>query len=101
MGIISRLNEEGTTVLMISHDMEVVADYAKRAMVLSGGRMTGDGSVRDIMKNSAVMEEASLLPAQIPSLAMAVGGIFKDAFTIDEMVCLAEQLRKEEKEAEK
>ncbi|MDR3354369.1 MAG: energy-coupling factor ABC transporter ATP-binding protein [Synergistaceae bacterium] len=86
MGIVSNLNAEGTTVFMISHDMEVVADFARRALVLSGGRLIGDGRVRQIMKDAALLREASLLPAQIPALAMSLGNGFSDAFTVDEMV---------------
>jgi energy-coupling factor transport system ATP-binding protein len=88
LGIISRLNEKGTTVLMVSHDMEVVADYARRALALSGGRLVGDGGVREIMRDAGIMASASLLPAQIPSLAMRLadmGGEISGAFTIDEL----------------
>jgi energy-coupling factor transport system ATP-binding protein len=77
---------------MISHDMEVAADFASRALVLSKGRLTGDGTVREIMKNRAVLDGASLLPAQIPALAMTLGGAFADAFTIGDMAGIAEKL---------
>ncbi|MDR3280899.1 MAG: energy-coupling factor ABC transporter ATP-binding protein [Synergistaceae bacterium] len=96
MDIISRLNEEGTTILMVSHDMEVVGDFAKRALVLSGGHIVGDGPVREIMRDRAVMESSSLLPAQIPSLAMRIGDLgaaFGSAFTIDDMVAAVERSR--------
>lgn len=96
MGVISRLNAVGGTILMVSHDMEVVADFASRVLVLSGGRLIGDGGVRETMRDSRVMNEASLLPAQIPSLAMRIsdlGGEFASAFTIDEMAGAAENAR--------
>jgi energy-coupling factor transport system ATP-binding protein len=93
MGIISRLHQEGTTILMISHDMEVVADFAERALVLSKGRLMGDGPVKGIMKNKALLDAASLLPAQIPALALALGPGFEDIYTVDEMYALTEQLK--------
>jgi energy-coupling factor transport system ATP-binding protein len=97
MAAVSRLNEAGTTIFMISHDMEVAADFARRALVLSKGRLIGDGSVRDVMRNADIMKEASLLPAQIPALAMALAGsgagIFADAFTIGDMVEITERVR--------
>jgi energy-coupling factor transport system ATP-binding protein len=95
MGIISRLNSEGTTILMVSHDMEVVADFASRALVLSGGILIADGPVRQIMKNKSALDEASLLPAQIPSLAMILGGDFSDVFTADDMAVTAESAVKQ------
>jgi energy-coupling factor transport system ATP-binding protein len=86
MGIISALHEAGTTILMISHDMEVVADFAHRILVLSGGRLIGDGPVREIMRDRELLDRASLLPAQIPALAQMLGPEFERIFTVDEMV---------------
>jgi energy-coupling factor transport system ATP-binding protein len=72
--------------------MEVVADYARRALVLSGGRLVGDGPVRQIMGNRALLGQASLLPAQIPGLAQLLGPPFAGVFTVEEMLALcAEQ----------
>jgi energy-coupling factor transport system ATP-binding protein len=92
MGIISDLNSRGATILMITHDMEVAADYAKRALVLNRGRLAGDGPVREIMGNQDLLEEASLLPAQIPALARLLGPPFSEAFTVEEMLSLCERI---------
>jgi energy-coupling factor transport system ATP-binding protein len=100
MGVISRLNSAGTTILMVSHDMEVVSDFASRALVLNGGRLIGGGGVRETMRDRRVMNEASLLPAQIPSLAMRISDLgeeYAGAFTIDEMVSAARNARREAK----
>jgi energy-coupling factor transport system ATP-binding protein len=83
MEAISFLHREGTAVFMITHDMEVAADFAERALVLNRGRLAADGPIRTIMKDRAVMDAASLLPAQIPALAMALG--LDGVFTLDEM----------------
>ncbi|MDR1916690.1 MAG: energy-coupling factor ABC transporter ATP-binding protein [Synergistaceae bacterium] len=92
MGIISRLNAEGTTILMVSHDMEVVGDFAERALVLSGGRLVADAPVRRIMKDAQILDSASLLPAQIPALAMSLGDNFSDVFTVDDMAAQVESV---------
>jgi energy-coupling factor transport system ATP-binding protein len=99
MGIISRLHRGGTTILMISHDMEVAADFAERALVLSRGRLAGDGPVREIMKDRPLLERASLLPAQIPALAQALGPPFEDVFTLEEMTARTGEVRAGHKEA--
>ncbi|MDR2798902.1 MAG: energy-coupling factor ABC transporter ATP-binding protein [Treponema sp.] len=93
MGIIARLHQEGTAILMISHDMEVVMDFAERGLVLSQGRLIEDGPIKDIMKNQALLHEASLLPAQIPALALAFGLGFEGVYTVDEMYALVEHLK--------
>ncbi|GHT69907.1 hypothetical protein FACS1894110_20320 [Spirochaetia bacterium] len=89
MEIISDLHARGTTILMISHDMEVVSDFARRALVLSRGRLIGDGPVRQIMKDQGLLERASLLPAQIPALALSLGRGFEQVYTVDEMAAAA------------
>jgi energy-coupling factor transport system ATP-binding protein len=86
MGIISALHEAGTTILMISHDMEVVADFARRVLVLSVGRLIRDGPVREIMGDRELLDRASLLPAQIPALAQMLRPEFERVFTVDDMV---------------
>jgi energy-coupling factor transport system ATP-binding protein len=95
MGIISRLHREGTAILMISHDMEVALDYAQRALVLSRGQLIGDGPLKGIMKDRDLLGRASLLPAQIPALAMSLGSGFEEVFTVDDMVNKVQALRED------
>ncbi|GHV84855.1 hypothetical protein AGMMS50230_04630 [Spirochaetia bacterium] len=86
MGIIKQYHEEGTTVLMITHDMEVAADFAERALLVNNGGLAGSGTVREVMKNKALLDANSLLPAQIPALAMQLGPGYEKVFTINEML---------------
>jgi energy-coupling factor transport system ATP-binding protein len=85
MDIISGLHAGGAAIIMISHDMEVVADFARRCLVLSRGRLIGDGPAKEIIRNKKLLDEASLLPSQIVSLALALGRGFEEVFTIDDM----------------
>jgi energy-coupling factor transport system ATP-binding protein len=86
MEIIAALNAGGTTVFMITHDMEVAADFAHRAMVLSNGKLIGDGPVRKILKDKPLLDRASLLPPQIAALSLRLGEKFSNVFTLDEMI---------------
>ena len=80
MDRIRRMNEEKqVTVIMVCHDMEVVLDYAKRALVMAGGRLAADGPVREIFRDTALMEKAAILPPQIIGLSMRLGGDFAGA----------------------
>lgn len=42
--IIDALHREGITIIMVSHDVESVARYAERVLVLEEGRLTGEGT---------------------------------------------------------
>jgi len=91
MNIIGRLNEGGTTIFMITHDMEVAADFARRALVLSGGELIGDGPAREILKDKPLLDRASLLPPQIAALALRLGERFGGVFSLDDMTAAAER----------
>ncbi|MBE6723808.1 MAG: energy-coupling factor ABC transporter ATP-binding protein [Ruminococcaceae bacterium] len=90
MEFIRNLNEtEGTTVVMVCHDMEVVLDYARRALVMAGGRLLADGPVREIFRDADLMARASLLPPQIIQLSGRLGGRYAladDAETLAELI---------------
>lgn len=70
MGIVRELHDAGTTVIMVCHDMEVVADYAQRVIVMADGGVVADGPTFDVLRQSEVMRRASLLPPQIVDIAM-------------------------------
>jgi len=93
MNYITGLNREtGLTVLMVSHDMELVQEYAGRVMVLTDGRLVGEGPTGQIMKDMSILEQAHVLPAQIPMLALRFGDRFSDVYTVEEMT---EAIRRE------
>ena len=80
MDRIRRMNEERqVTVIMVCHDMEVVLDYARRALVMAGGRLLADGPVKEIFRDTALMEQASILPPQMIGLGLRLGEEFEDA----------------------
>lgn len=70
MDIIRRIHERGTTVVMVCHDMEVVADYAERCIVMSGGTVVDDAPTFDVLRNRDTLERASLVPPQIVDLSL-------------------------------
>ena len=95
MDRIRRMNEENqVTVIMVCHDMEVVLDYAQRALVMAGGKLLGDGPVREIFRNRALMENASILPPQMIGLSMRLGEGFAQADSPDSIADAVLALRK-------
>jgi len=86
MDFIQALNDQGVTVVMVCHDMEVVLDFARRVLVLSGGTLIADGDTRAVFRDQAAMKRASILPPQIIQVAQRLGGAFADAAYAREMV---------------
>ncbi|MGN0643262.1 MAG: energy-coupling factor ABC transporter ATP-binding protein [Huintestinicola sp.] len=85
MEMVKELNQKGVTVIMVTHDMELVLDYAQKVLVMNDGKMLALGQMREVMKNQAVLGEARLLPPQIAGLTMKLEG-FEDVYTNEEML---------------
>jgi energy-coupling factor transport system ATP-binding protein len=64
-----RLNEGGVTILMITHDMSLVAEYARQAAVLLNGRIVYQGAVREMFHQNTLLTQASLQPPPLYQLA--------------------------------
>lgn len=89
MAHVKRMNQAGTTVLMVCHDMEDVLDFAGRAIVLADGGVVADAPVPDVFSNQAVLERAALLPPQICVLSQRLAPAHPELagmYGVDEMV---------------
>lgn len=94
MGIVRQLNEGGTTVVMVCHDMEVVGDFAQRVIAMTAGQVVADGPTFEVLRNSEVLKAAHILPPQITEISLALNQNcaqlslpIAQANTVDEMVC--------------
>jgi len=72
-GLLKKLNEEGKTVIIVTHDMEFVADYIPRTILLSGGRVLADGSTKEILTQKELLAKASLVPPQLVEICWNLG----------------------------
>ncbi|MGN0728297.1 energy-coupling factor ABC transporter ATP-binding protein [Treponema sp.] len=85
MRSVQELNRNGTTVVMVCHDMELVLDFAARMVVLAGGRIIADGETLDIMRSRDVLKQASLLPPQIVQVALELEEKFSGRFDFSDV----------------
>ncbi|WP_274364015.1 DUF3744 domain-containing protein [Paenibacillus thermotolerans] len=70
---IAELAASGTAFLIITHDMHLALEYADRAVVLSGGRVIGDGDVAQLLADEAIVSQASLKMTSLAKLARQAG----------------------------
>lgn len=82
MAAVAALNRRGTTVIFITHAMDVVAAYAGRVAVVAGGRLLAEGEPRRLLGNDELLARAGLEPPLAARLAAAAGA---DAITGDEL----------------
>ncbi len=65
---IVQLISQGKTVVIVTHDVEFVAECKPRVVLLSRGRIVGDGAATEILTNRPIIEQASLVMPQIATL---------------------------------
>lgn len=94
MNLIKSLNKKGHTILIITHNMRIVADYCQRVVVLSQGEIIADSSPRDIFARPELLKKAKLRPPQISRLALRLSdmGIPREIININEMLSVLGQL---------
>ncbi|MDE5996232.1 MAG: energy-coupling factor ABC transporter ATP-binding protein, partial [Eubacterium sp.] len=51
LNLLKKLNESGTTVIMISHNADALAEYASRILLMKDGRIEADGSAEEILSD--------------------------------------------------
>lgn len=66
------LNDEGTTIIVVSHDMQLVAEHADRTIVLGEGRVVAQGPTSDVLSDEALVRRSGL---RLPPLRRALGGL--------------------------
>ena len=90
MSHVKALNEGGTTVIMVSHDMEVVSDFAKKILVLHSGALLEYGDCHAVMRREEILQQASVMPSQMVALSTHLGGAFADCITVDDLATAIE-----------
>ncbi|MBP5265642.1 MAG: ABC transporter ATP-binding protein [Lachnospiraceae bacterium] len=70
MEFLLELHSNGITIVMITHDMHLMLEYATRAVVFSHGRVIADDTPAHILTNPEIIAEASLKETSLYHLAM-------------------------------
>jgi len=69
MALIRKLHAAGTTIIMISHDMDLVAQYASRVIVLKDGGILLDGTPQAVFSNEQMLLDSAIIPPQLCRLS--------------------------------
>ena len=73
MEFLLELNRRGITVLMITHDMHLMLEYARRAVVFSNGRLIADADCAGILTDAEIVRRASLKETSLYALSQRCG----------------------------
>ncbi|MEM2914162.1 MAG: energy-coupling factor transporter ATPase [Candidatus Bathyarchaeia archaeon] len=72
MNYMADLNRKGTTIVMITHDMRLVTEYASRVIAMKDGRLVYDGELRKFFSDFDLLKDLQLEPPPVIRLSMKI-----------------------------
>ncbi|SDQ44355.1 ABC transporter ATP-binding protein [Carnobacterium viridans] len=69
MSFLTELNQQGITILMITHDMHLMLEYTSRTLVIGEGKLLADASAIEVLANESLIAQANLTKTSLYQLA--------------------------------
>ncbi len=87
LDLLSQWNSDGRTIVVITHDMTLVAERVPRTIVVNDGRILADGPTRQVLSDAPLLRRAYLRPPQITRVAQRLTqfGISPEVMTVAEL----------------
>ncbi len=73
MTFLDELNQAGHTIVMITHDMQLMLDYSDRAVVVVDGQILADKSPAEVLTDPELLVAANLKETTLFTLAEKIG----------------------------
>ena len=97
---IVQLNSQGKTVVIVTHDVEFVAECNPRVILMTQGQIVADGEAKKILTDQELALKASIVPPQITQVFLGLADLKfpKDVIDVSEatkilLQCLVEVKR--------
>ena len=81
MDFLSQLNQQGMTVVLITHDMHLMLEYTPRAIVFHGGQVIADKTAAEVLNSPDIVETAHLKETSLFHLSNLCGIESPEEFT--------------------
>ena len=78
--LLNELNEEGITILISTHEVDLVPNYADKVFVLVDGLLIGEGTPKEIFAQPEILEKANL---KVPIVTELFQQLEKDGFDME------------------
>jgi energy-coupling factor transport system ATP-binding protein len=102
MDFLTRLwKTDGHTIIIVTHEMPIVAAYAHRVVALYRGRILADGPTREVFARGDLLAQTYVRPPQVTRLASAWSdlGVRGDVLTVDELTAEIARVHAERRRA--
>ena len=84
---IRHLNELGKTIILITHDMNLVAGYARRTVVMDKGKIVLDGDTRHVFSQQEILEKTGIT---LPIITRLSPDLMKEGLDIPPLLTVNE-----------
>ena len=78
--LLKELNEEGITIIISTHEVNLVPDYAKKVFVLVDGLLIAEGTPKEIFSQPEILEQANL---EVPIVSTLFHDLEKEGFDME------------------
>lgn len=82
--LLKDMQKKGTTIILVSHSMEEIAEYADRILVFLDGTICMDGSPEDVFSRKEILDKAGL---DMPQIMEALWKVQQKGIYVDRLVC--------------
>ncbi|MFQ6053332.1 MAG: ABC transporter ATP-binding protein [Candidatus Bathyarchaeia archaeon] len=81
-----QLRTQGKTIIIVTHDVEFVADCRPRIILMAKGEVVADGPAERVMTDTDALKRASVLPPEITKLfsRLSVHGLPANVIDVEE-----------------
>lgn len=84
MELLKKINDEGKTVIIITHNMEIVCRYCNRVLTMRHGQVLLDGTPAQVFAQPDVLATAYVQPTDITCIAQALDYMPDDIISVDD-----------------
>lgn len=90
--MLQKLHHQGMTIVLVSHNMEDVAEYAKRVIVLNQGSVDFDGDIQEVFRDVRHLQELGL---DVPEVTHVMRRLHAEGYPVDTQLYRMEDVVRE------
>ena len=84
MDLLKKLNDKGKTIIIITHNMEIVNRYCNRVLVMLKGELILDGTPKEVFTHEDELKKAYVRPTDITYIAKNIDYMPDNIISVDE-----------------